>query len=114
VQLIRRVGGLAVVAHPHFGGPRQRKTWESLIRAGLNGVEAHHSQQAPHVVKEYERLAAEYGLIVTGGSDFHSHENGPKGRLGDVRMPYSVVESLRARKDAFDLQTLSILQGAVN
>jgi hypothetical protein len=29
-------------------------------------------------------------------------------------MPYSVVDALRARKDAFDLQTLSILQHAVN
>lgn len=114
VQLIRRVGGLAVVAHPQFGGPRQKKTWESLIRAGLNGIEAFHSQQAPHIAKEYERLAQEYGLIATGGSDFHSAENGPKGKLGDVRMPYSVVESLRARKDAFDLQTLSILQHAIN
>src|SRR5262249_15819685 len=53
IQLIRRVGGLAVVAHPQFGGPKQRKTWEALVKAGLNGIEAFHSQQPPHVAKEY-------------------------------------------------------------
>lgn len=112
VQLIRRVGGLAAVAHPLFGGPRQRKGWEALIKAGLNGIEAYHSQQPPHMAKEYERLAQEYGLLVTGGSDFHSFENGPKGKLGDVRMPASVLEAMRGRKNSLDWETVSIFQNS--
>jgi predicted metal-dependent phosphoesterase TrpH len=112
VQLIRRVGGLAVVAHPQFGGPRQKKGWESLVRAGLNGIEAYHSQQPPGQAKSYERIAQEFGLLVTGGSDFHSFENGPKGALGDVRLPYSCLEALRTHKDSHEKRTADILQHA--
>jgi 3',5'-nucleoside bisphosphate phosphatase len=110
VQMIRRAGGLAVVAHPHFGGPRTRKSWETLVKAGLNGIEVHHSQQPAHARKEYEALAREYGLLITGGSDFHSHENGPKGRLGEVDLPYSVLQTMRERKAALDKQAVTILQ----
>ena len=48
-----------------------------------------------------EQLAAEYGLLMTGGSDFHG-ENKKDIALGDGRgglnVPYSFLEQLRARR----------------
>lgn len=96
VALIRRAGGVASVAHPRFGGPSTREEWDALVAAGLGGIEARHSEQSAAEGKRYDRLARELGLVATGGSDFHSLKDGPKGRLGDVRLPYEVVERLRA------------------
>ncbi|MBI4396161.1 MAG: PHP domain-containing protein [Elusimicrobia bacterium] len=98
IQMIRRIDGVAVLAHPRFGGPRGQKGWDALVKAGLDGIEAYHSQHSAPMAKSYERLALEHGLLVTGGSDFHSHENDFTGKLGDVRMPYSVIEAMRSRK----------------
>jgi len=112
IQLIHRAGGLAVVAHPFYGGPRQRQTWDFLIKNGLDGIEAHHSHHPPHTAKHYETLARDYGILVTGGSDFHSAENGPTGNLGDVRMPHRAFAEMRARKEILDAQNLCILQHA--
>ncbi|HOW28241.1 MAG TPA: PHP domain-containing protein [Elusimicrobiota bacterium] len=113
IHLIRRVGGLAVMAHPYFGGPRLKKSWGVLLRAGLNGIEAVHPKHSESIVKAYEKLAKELDLFTTGGSDFHSDDEGPAGQLGDVRMPYSVVETMRKKKESFELKTLSILQEVI-
>ena len=39
--------------------------------AGLAGVETYYSRFNPDQVALLERLASEYGLITTGGSDYH-------------------------------------------
>jgi predicted metal-dependent phosphoesterase TrpH len=100
INLVRQAGGVSVVAHPRFGGPRDRKGWEDLARAGLDGIEAYHSQHSSSAAKSYHRLAQELGLLVTGGSDFHSFQNRGKEKLGESLLPYEMVDSLRARKQA--------------
>jgi hypothetical protein len=41
-------------------------------------------------------LAARYGLIATGGSDFHGGSVLPGNELGGVAVPQAVVDDLRA------------------
>lgn len=108
IRMIRRVGGLAVLAHPMFGAPRQKQGWEALIKAGLNGIEAYHSQHSANQIREYVALAREFDLLVTGGSDFHAFDGSKRGQLGEVHIPEELLEALRRKKDEHDAKNQSI------
>ncbi|MDR6225284.1 PHP domain-containing protein [Desmospora profundinema] len=77
IRLIRQAGGLAVLAHPVYIGDDERI--RRLLQIGFDGIEVWHRSHAPEDTKRYIRLAGEFDLIVTGGSDFHMDEH----RLGD-------------------------------
>ena len=57
------------------------KLLPELCDAGLNAIEAYHSDHGPADVERYLKLAEKYGLLVTGGSDFHGAVK-PGVRLG--------------------------------
>lgn len=90
VQLIREAGGAAVLAHPGVSGGVD--LLEELVPAGLCGIEAVYPEHAPEQEEFFRRLAVRYGLIVTGGSDYH----GPDRRfpLGAAVVDRRVVERL--------------------
>ena len=75
VRAIREQGGVAVLAHPG-----QMDSWSAvaeLVGEGLQGIEAFHPD---HDEKDEERargVAGEFGLFVTGGSDFHGRYGAP-------------------------------------
>jgi len=66
---IRRAGGVPVLAHPGLQ-PVDKKIPE-LVDQGLAGLEIWHPQHPPTKVAKYQRLAAKYKLLQTGGSDSH-------------------------------------------
>lgn len=79
VTLIHQAGGLAVLAHPGLDGagdliPR-------LVEAGLDGLEVYYPEHSPELETHFLALAVHYGLLVTGGSDFHGPWHGAQ--LGD-------------------------------
>lgn len=74
VQLIKNAGGIPVLAHPVLYG--MSKTALSALIAelkasGLAGIEAVYSTYTPSDERDMKQLAREYGLLITGGSDFH-------------------------------------------
>jgi predicted metal-dependent phosphoesterase TrpH len=82
--LIRRAGGLAVIAHPvslGVQGPALRTFVVSCRDQGVSGLEAWHPNQSVKDARKLERLALGLGMIVTGGSDFHG-EHIPSRKLG--------------------------------
>jgi len=104
---IRRVldaGGMPVVAHPIRLGIHNPKAEDAFIRelrdAGLRGIEVFHSDHRPTDMERYGGIARKYGLLVTGGSDFHG-EVKPQislgtGFNGNLNIPISVLNDLRA------------------
>ena len=54
---------------------------DTLVRglkdAGLMGLEAVYSTYEPHEERQMRALAAKYGLLVSGGSDFHGERVKP-------------------------------------
>ena len=77
VKLIKRYGGVPVLAHPrryHQDGVLNILL-EGLIKYGLMGIEAYYPSHNETQVAYYKKLAADYNLIVTGGSDFHEYKN---------------------------------------
>jgi predicted metal-dependent phosphoesterase TrpH len=93
LRTIHDAGGVAVLAHPGVSG---EGSLVSLIEAGLDGIEAFHAEHTPAQRQHYVSLARRFGLVTTGGSDFH----GPglrSGGLGAGGCPPEAVEALRQR-----------------
>lgn len=80
IQLCLRYGGFPVLAHPkslRFQTKQQFEDFlETLVKAGLAGIEALYFSHNIFERKYYSRQAQKHGLIITGGSDYHSREHG--------------------------------------
>ncbi len=101
IRLIQLGGGLAFFAHPvlcHMEDGRLRSFIQSLKEAGLAGIEAMYSLNRPEDEAYLKRLAEEYGLLVSGGSDFHG-ENKPDIQLGtgksNLSIPYQYLAQIK-------------------
>ena len=99
VERIRTAGGIASLAHPVRVNGDVPKLLPELRDAGMNAIEAYHSDHGPREVELYLGLAKKYGLLVTGGSDFHGAVK-PEVRLGtgsgDLCVPREVLDRMRA------------------
>jgi predicted metal-dependent phosphoesterase TrpH len=74
IALIRRAGGVAVIAHPFASLRGQILTPEDfseLVAAGLNGIEVDHRDQNPDERAMLRVIAQELDLVITGSSDYH-------------------------------------------
>lgn len=74
VKLIRRAGGVAVIAHP-FASRRGQilgtDDFADLVTAGLNGIEVDHRDQNPSERAMLRAIATDLDLAITGSSDYH-------------------------------------------
>jgi predicted metal-dependent phosphoesterase TrpH len=98
--LTRASGGVAVVAHPHTVAGRTEsfaEAFSSFTDIGVSGIECYYSEYAPDIRTRLAAMASEYGLIATGGSDYHgSYKPGlelGRGR-GDLSVPDEAYEAL--------------------
>ncbi len=71
VEIISEAKGIPVFAHPIDVEIADTLTKE-LVNCGLRGIEAYHRKHSPAAVEHFSTLAEKFGLIVTGGSDFHA------------------------------------------
>ncbi len=102
IQRIQASGGLASLAHPvrlPQRGAELERLVEQLLPAGLEGIEVYHSEHTAADCEEYARIASRFGLIPTGGSDYHG-DNKPGiklagGKDGNVQLAYSFLEQMR-------------------
>jgi 3',5'-nucleoside bisphosphate phosphatase len=85
VELIRAAGGFSSLAHPETVKDLEPEL-PAWIEAGLGGLEVHYAAYKAGAVKRYAELADKYGLLRTGGSDFHGPGTGRTPRMG-VEMP---------------------------
>jgi predicted metal-dependent phosphoesterase TrpH len=105
-KAIGHAGGLVVLAHPglyNLPDDVLDALLASLKADGLQGVEIYYPEHSEAQISLYERLAEKYGLIATGGTDFHGAatpgiEVGV-GR-GDFHVPYALYEKVLERLQA--------------
>ena len=89
IAIAHEAGGLAIWAHPGEGGRRERL--EPLVAAGLDGLEVRHPSHSGEDVKRFQALAEYFGLVQSGGSDWHGSSEGPR-RLGNMNVPIEWLE----------------------
>ena len=104
IEIIREAGGTAVLAHPfqyRLDDEALRELIEHCMASGLEGIECRYSGYDARMCAYLESLAAEYGLVRTGGSDFHGTIKSDillgTGK-GELNVPYAFLEELRSRR----------------
>src|SRR5258708_38676019 len=78
IDIVHTAGGIASLAHPGLT-PRDRLI-APLAAAGLDALEARHSDHDAAAEARYRALAADLGLPVTGGPGLHGHGGRPAAR----------------------------------
>ncbi len=84
IKAIRAAGGVAVIAHPFASRRGQTLTPESfnsLVAAGLNGIEVFHRDQSEEERAQLISIARDLDLAITGSSDYHG--TGKLNQLGE-------------------------------
>ncbi len=95
VELITRVGGLAVLAHPADIEDLEHVI-PRLQKAGLVGIEAYYGIYHPDTTARLASLARYHSLVATGGSDYHGIDDLAETPLGGVSVPPECVKRLSA------------------
>ncbi len=102
IRMIRGAGGVASLAHPKLTKLGKTGQFEALmaqlVDEGLQGIEMYSSCQSREEANYFRDVSKRFGLIATGGSDFHG-ANKPEielGWMGDgARLGYDTVELLK-------------------
>ena len=103
IRFIQEANGVAVIGHPNTLGTKGMSELNALlsqlVKEGLKGIEVYYPEHSPPEVATYKLLAEKYGLVMTGGTDYHGIDGNALdvgvGR-GDMKLPYSIVEALKA------------------
>jgi predicted metal-dependent phosphoesterase TrpH len=101
ISMIRRAGGVAVIAHPfasHRGQVLKSEDFADLVVAGLNGIEVDHRDQNPDERAMLRVIAQELDLVVTGSSDYHG--TGKLNSLAENQTSREQWQKLEAQADA--------------
>lgn len=69
IRLIRQAGGVAIWAHP--ANDCRKKVLLELRSLGLQGIEVEYPGYPPNRIKQLRQLAADLGMLISGGSDCH-------------------------------------------
>ncbi|MBW1822125.1 MAG: PHP domain-containing protein [Deltaproteobacteria bacterium] len=100
IEIILEAGGIPVLAHPILLNFDKKKTIDlfALLKdMGLKGVEVYYPENSPDMTTFYIELAQRYGLLKTGGTDFHGSLKPDiqmgSGR-GDFFVPYEVYKKI--------------------
>jgi hypothetical protein len=97
VAVIRRAGGVPVLAHP--GLADRDALIPDLVAAGLMGIEAYYAEHSAAQTQAYLALCRQYDLVATGGSDYHGPGSGRSNPPGTPAVPWSAWEALRERAE---------------
>ncbi|MER7414011.1 MULTISPECIES: PHP domain-containing protein [Streptomyces] len=98
LRLIKGAGGVAVFAHPlavKRGQCVPESVLAELAAAGLDGLEADHTDHDPATRARVHGIAADLGLLVTGSSDYHGSRK--EVRLGAFTTAPDVYAEIAAR-----------------
>lgn len=104
--LARASGGVPVLAHPTtvgLTGDALAGVVAAMTDAGLGGLEALYGRYSPRQRSDLGNLARRFGLVATGGSDFHGVTKPDLSvgtGTGDLKVPDRVLDQLEAARPA--------------
>lgn len=102
VRFIKSIGAVAVLAHPFLNLDEQglREFLPKAVACGLDGMEVYYPKFSPEQTVLAKQLTEEFGLLRSGGSDFHG-ANKPDIGLGtgrnNLHIPRDLLDKLAAK-----------------
>lgn len=94
-SLIKRNGGIVVLAHPAKIKKKNEKLYERLIQSSLiDGIELYHPSNAD-IINELLSIVKQRNLIYTGGSDYHGKNNKKLTPICGIEIPDDVYYSMK-------------------
>jgi predicted metal-dependent phosphoesterase TrpH len=104
ISAVKTAGGVIFIAHPGATSRNRYLLSDEDFRAfadlGLDGLEVHHRDNSPEQQQRLAGLAQRYGLLESGGSDWHGA--GKPNVLGENRTEPAVVAEI-VRRGTIDL-----------
>lgn len=85
IKLIKQAGGIPVLAHPYqyqLNLSEEKKILTMLKEMGLEGLEVYHSGDSIQGMRLRQKLAIEFDLLQSLGSDFHTDYNDFGNKIG--------------------------------
>ncbi len=99
IELLKSCGAVPVWAHPYlFRGATVETVLPELVDAGLMGVEVYHPNHSPSHRRELEAYCQQYGLLMTGGSDYHGPPTEKKKEhhdLNSLAVPLGLLDAVK-------------------
>ncbi len=104
IEMLRSCGAVPVWAHPYlFRGGEVENVLPEMVDAGLMGLEVYHPYHSPTQTQRLKDLCVHYGLVKTGGSDYHGSRDHAKSRHGDTlnqfHLPLGLLEPIKQAAD---------------
>lgn len=99
IRFIKSLGTVAVLAHPFLNLEEDelRTFLDEAVPAGLDAMEVYYSTYDEETTRKAVKIAEEYGILPSGGSDYHG-ENKPHIAMGsgkgNLAIPAQWAEAL--------------------
>ena len=103
ISQITEANGLAVLAHPVYSDPSLEKIPALVARLkdyGLAGLEAIYPTHSKKTCRFLHTLAAEHGLLLSGGTDYHGDKHSATplgGNAKTIRVPLQLLHDIKHR-----------------
>ena len=98
IALLKACKGVPVWAHPYlFRGGKVEDVLPELVAAGLMGIEVYHPNCYASKQRKLLEYCEHYGLIATGGTDYHGASNSLKLRtkLNHFQLPLAMLDAVK-------------------
>ena len=105
VKLILDAKGLPVLAHPADIADLEELV-PKLKATGLIGLEIYYGNYGPKTIDRLAKIARQYDLVTTGGTDYHAFGDGLEVGIGSRLTPARSVEQLFALADKRSLELI--------
>ncbi|MEX0686129.1 MAG: PHP domain-containing protein [Balneolales bacterium] len=92
ISLIKEAGGVSVLAHP--GLNYLYEDLRHFLNSGLDGIEYIHPSHNYELQKKYMDYANNFGLLLSGGSDFHGFKDHDISNFGTICIDTVLSEKL--------------------
>lgn len=107
IEWIHGAGGVAVVAHPGRYDRALGKLMNTLVEAGIDGIETYYPYEksppgTPNTPRvEIERIADTHELVRSGGNDCHGPEYVTGTLIGIIELPDCHVDELQQQSQTY-------------
>ncbi|MDD5796877.1 MAG: PHP domain-containing protein [Oscillospiraceae bacterium] len=102
IKLINKLGSVSVLAHPflNLNEEELRSFLDKAVTYGLDGMETYYSLYDEETTELSLKIADEYKLLKSGGSDFHG-DNKPDIKMGtgkgNLNISFDLFENIEKR-----------------